>query len=57
MAWGEGMEALKKYSMLCSNSNYELFIQSKHHYNLKDKKEPEKPTTQLPSIHERYSFD
>jgi len=51
------MEALKKYSMLCSNSNYELFIQSKHHYNLKDKKEPEKPTTQLPSIHERYSFD
>jgi hypothetical protein len=51
------MEALKKYSMLCSNSNYELFIQSKHHYNLKDKKTTEAHSSQLPSIHERHSFD
>lgn len=43
-----GIEALKKYTMTCSSSNYELFIQSKH--NLKDTIKVKTTETKLQEI-------
>jgi hypothetical protein len=42
--------------MLCSSSNYELFIQSKHQYLLKDRRSNE-PSSPLDSINERHSIE
>lgn len=51
------LEALKKYTMLCSSSNYELFIQSKHHFPLKDRKAAEPALSPIDSINEHHSIE